>query len=563
MNEIIISNIPPQDIVIGEGGATGITSVLVNGVDVTVGNTAYVVVPTKTSELLNDSGFITEEQDPTVPYYIKEITKSDINKWNNKQDMLVSGQNIKTINNDSLLGSGNINIDTSYTAGTGINITDENVINNIITSYNDLSDLPTIPTKTSDLQNDSGFVSSEDLSSVAFTGDYDDLINTPDLSEFITRYTNELVNYYTKDFFFNILPKVTGTGTSINLNNTAKGSQMYLTLGATELSQDATPTPSSPQDIHTISGSNTIKVNNGQLFNKNDITSGKWIKADGSITAGVDEYGYSNYISIMPNENYYVSGMANKSEWTPGYCFYDKNKTYISGVGNGNREEYGFTAPSNAKYFIFSFKIADLDTIMLNAGNSALPYKSYITSQEQEIDLNDIEYCKIGSYEDKFIRQTDGTWELEKNIGKVVLDGSDDEYWSVQSTNYFRSGNIIPNLKIDELKSNIGTYISLSNLSVNTDNRIAPAVGNRIWCRFSQFNNDLEAFKTYLSTNNMIVKYPLATPTYTPITGTLAEQLENIYQNMLSEQTQTNISQVNADLPFTITATTLKDLSSL
>ena len=38
---------------------------------------------------------------------------------------------------------------------------------------------PTIPTKTSDLTNDSGFVESTDLATVATTGDYDDLLNKP------------------------------------------------------------------------------------------------------------------------------------------------------------------------------------------------------------------------------------------------------------------------------------------------------------------------------------------------------------------------------------------------
>ena len=38
---------------------------------------------------------------------------------------------------------------------------------------------PTIPTKTSDLTNDSGFVESSDLATVATSGDYDDLTNKP------------------------------------------------------------------------------------------------------------------------------------------------------------------------------------------------------------------------------------------------------------------------------------------------------------------------------------------------------------------------------------------------
>lgn len=48
---------------------------------------------------------------------------------NGKQDSLVSGTNIKTVNNQSLLGSGNIEIQGggSYTAGTGIDISNNTV----------------------------------------------------------------------------------------------------------------------------------------------------------------------------------------------------------------------------------------------------------------------------------------------------------------------------------------------------------------------------------------------------------------------------------------------------
>ena len=110
-NEIIITNIDPQEITIeSEGGAMyGITKVYVNGVDVTVDGKAYVIVPTKLSELTNDEGFISSEEDPTVPSYVKSITVADINAWNGKQNLLVSGTNIKTINGTSLLGSGNYN----------------------------------------------------------------------------------------------------------------------------------------------------------------------------------------------------------------------------------------------------------------------------------------------------------------------------------------------------------------------------------------------------------------------------------------------------------------------
>lgn len=65
-------------------------------------------------------------------YYTKQEANSLLD---DKQDELVSGNNIKTINNESILGSGNIEIQgggASYTAGTNIEITSENVINNTI-----------------------------------------------------------------------------------------------------------------------------------------------------------------------------------------------------------------------------------------------------------------------------------------------------------------------------------------------------------------------------------------------------------------------------------------------
>ena len=68
-------------------------------------------IPTKTSELTNDSGFITQAALAA------------------KQDTLVSGTNIKTINNQSLLGSGNINI-----SGGGGTATDVQVNGTSITS---------------------------------------------------------------------------------------------------------------------------------------------------------------------------------------------------------------------------------------------------------------------------------------------------------------------------------------------------------------------------------------------------------------------------------------------
>ena len=103
------------------------------------------------------------------------FTTADKNKlegidMTTKQDTLISGTNIKTINNESLLGSGNIDIEG-------------------VSDYNELSNKPsingttlvgdttiTIPTKTSDLINDSGFATTSDVNS-AVSGKQDTLVS--------------------------------------------------------------------------------------------------------------------------------------------------------------------------------------------------------------------------------------------------------------------------------------------------------------------------------------------------------------------------------------------------
>lgn len=133
-----------------------------------------------------------------------------------KQDTLVSGTNIKTINNQSLLGSGDITITGGQATDVQINgtsITSNNTANietfstynattNKIATMNDLPVVPTIPTKTSDLVNDSGFITNtvnnltnytltSNLSAVATSGDYNDLSNLPTIPTKTSDLTND------------------------------------------------------------------------------------------------------------------------------------------------------------------------------------------------------------------------------------------------------------------------------------------------------------------------------------------------------------------------------------
>jgi len=77
---------------------------------------------TQIQALINTALSEYTETDPTVPSHVKSITQTDITNWNNKQAALVSGTNIKTINNESILGSGNINIQGGGSGGTSTDV---------------------------------------------------------------------------------------------------------------------------------------------------------------------------------------------------------------------------------------------------------------------------------------------------------------------------------------------------------------------------------------------------------------------------------------------------------
>lgn len=191
-------------------------------------------------------------------------------------------------------------------------------------------------------------------------------------------------------------------------------------------------------------------------------------------------------------------------------------------------------------------------------------------SQSYPVSLGNIELCKIGNYKDR-IYPLNGKWYLEKNIGKVVLDGS--EVWIVHGgiASWFYYDGIIDGYVLDNtqvlIKTNYYTpkaYQGVPNL-VNGECSYGSSDGG-ITHRFVIKNTDytqVQDFKNWLSTHNTIVYYVLATPTTEEITdSTLISQLEEI-KEAESYSGQTNISQTNDDKPFILTATALKDLSSL
>ena len=417
----------------------GITDVLVNGVTVVSGNIAYVIVPTKTSELTNDSGYITindipEETDPTVPSYVKAISLADINRWNNKQNELVSGSTIKTINNISLLGNGNINLEGStYTAGYGIDIDSNNEISNTITSYNDLSDLPTIPTSTSQLTNNSNFVSSNELSEVAFTGNYNalsgipqipantsELINDGDdgLHPFISKEVNDLTNYTTTTNLNTLLSGkqdtlVSGTNIKTINNNSILGSGNLTISGGTSTDVQINGTSITSGGVANIITETAYNSSTNKIATVSDIpTNTSDLQNDSGFITSTDYGTFSTGGTVKSSNGFMInSSTGNPYANTYNYNEYNSHTNEVF-IGKGTLENaltgkgYITNSVNNLTNYTNN---TDLATTLSNYGKIKVLWTGWSNGQ---VTLND----NISNYDYLIIFYGSGTY-----IGSVTV----------------------------------------------------------------------------------------------------------------------------------------------
>jgi F0F1-type ATP synthase membrane subunit b/b' len=149
-------------------------------------------IPTKTSQLSNDSGYLTSVAWSAVTGKPTFSTVATSGSYSDLNDKPTIPSKTSQLSNDS----GYL---TSVSWGT---VSNKPTFSTVATSgsYADLSDKPTIPTKTSQLSNDSGYLTSvawsavtgkPTFASVATTGNYSDLIGTPTVPTKTSQLSND------------------------------------------------------------------------------------------------------------------------------------------------------------------------------------------------------------------------------------------------------------------------------------------------------------------------------------------------------------------------------------
>lgn len=168
---------------------------------------------------------------------------------------------------------------------------------------------------------------------------------------------------------------------------------------------------------------------------------------------------------------------------------------------------------------------------MVQLGSTANAYAPYFTP---------IELAKIGDYQDRIYKE-DSKWYIEKQVGKVVFDGS--EKWSLYAN------------KTKTFMTSLGSGVrAMGGLSDHFTKGYAPLFDvNPCFYPFNTANlifsmpsvADLAGWKTWLASNPTTVYYALAEPVDEEITNeTLISQLEALYNQAHAYKGRTHVAAI-------------------
>ena len=203
-------------------------------------------------------------------------TKADASALSSKQDTLVSGTNIKTINGDSILGSGNLVIQSG--TSNWDDIQGKPQFAEVATSgdYNDLINKPTIP-DVSGLATKEEIADMETKSNAAAT--YATKQEIPSLEGYLTE-TEASETYATKQALGNKLDTATYNSEKAGFETKENAAATYQVKGDYATKQEI----AGKQDT-LVSGTNIKTINGNSVLGAGDIT----IQAGGTIDTAMSD----------------------------------------------------------------------------------------------------------------------------------------------------------------------------------------------------------------------------------------------------------------------------------
>ena len=337
------------------------------------------------------------------------------------------------------------------------------------------------------------------------------------------------------------------------------------------------PNPDYPQNIKVVKGNNTVKISGANLVDENNltakpsspvekienniVTSTAMTVASSSTASGpvvlfppfkpqVGEYFISAEIRLVSgtiNGNISAIQMWADSTWSASASWITRptnissefqryvRKYTISDIGSVNNVVNAFYVQTlGADNAVIEFKNIQISKDNVN-------YEPYSTPITKQLNLGNLELCKIGDYQD-FFYKNNGNWYKRQVIASRTFNGtenfqigaaSNDDYYIFQTA--YRYDLSDKDFTVNDAFSNrfvcVGT--EAGNINANKE-QIAFNSNAQTYLRFTisatrLTEKSISAFQTWLSSNNVLVYYVLANPVNIQITdATLINQLEEL-----------------------------------
>lgn len=260
-----------------------------------------------------------------------------------------------------------------------------------------------------------------------------------------------------------------------------------------------------------------LKQTGKNIFDKSAVTKGYEFSGQSGRAVVNPNWYVSDYIEVNKLSKIYLSSTGKTSG--EANCFYDKDKNFIGfqvGVNN-----VSLSVPENAYYLRINGLITQLDNdIQIEKGTEETPYEPYHEPKIIPIDLQGNILSKIGDVKDILRVNRNGEVEIEKKVGKIVLDGSENWFIGTELTKTCSFG-----LTVDNKTNGAG----LCNSFITKDSGISSIdeefvqtnhLNKNIYIRINKerlTSKDVQGFKTFLSSSKeagtpVVVYYKLATP---------------------------------------------------
>ena len=331
-------------------------------------------------------------------------------------------------------------------------------------------------------------------------------------------------------------------GTDITIGDYVDFTNVIVTIDNSDMTYEPytngqAPNPNFEVPISNVTGDVEVLVQNKNLFDKDNIISGKRLDSSGEATIDEPSYCTTNYfIPIKPNTSYYSSVAISQSR---AFCFYDSSKNFISRTMYTGQNV--ITTTSDTYYMKISILLSEISTEQVEEGSTATTYTPH---KEQTFTFPlGTQRLMLGDYlADDGIHGNRSLIAINSTNFTISMPNEGLCFITRKNTPYFyKSINGLcthfQNANDERINSNNGALTELDDNEFNFRNGTTK---DRVYFKNSAFTT-LEQWSNFFDNNEVILEYELVTEEITPYTTEQQTAYDEIKQ-ALSYNEQTNIS---------------------